>query len=186
MELELKHLAPYLPYGLRVKTEDGMFKVIGWVDDIGICLDTMYYGANAISTYKPILRPLSDLTKEIEHIGERFVPIKELHCMANDQTMFVSKRKRLYNSDLIIYSDGDFSKTSAVKGRETLDYFKIMIESIGGGIEGMLYESYTSTNNFEQRFGLNQIELLNKLLEWNFDVYGLIGAGLAIDINTLK
>lgn len=28
--------------------------------------------------YKPILRPLSDLTKEIEHKGERFVPIDRI------------------------------------------------------------------------------------------------------------
>lgn len=36
----------------------------GWYGDIYDC--------------KPILRPLSDLTKEIEHKGERFVPIKEI------------------------------------------------------------------------------------------------------------
>ena len=28
--------------------------------------------------YKPILRPLSDLTKEIEHKGEKFVPIEKI------------------------------------------------------------------------------------------------------------
>ena len=28
--------------------------------------------------YKPILHPLSDLTKPIEHKGEKFVPIKEI------------------------------------------------------------------------------------------------------------
>ncbi len=30
--------------------------------------------------FKPILHPLSDLTKEIEHGGEKFVPIKNFHC----------------------------------------------------------------------------------------------------------
>lgn len=73
--LTLEHLAPYLPYGVEVKTEDGIFKVVGWVDDIGICLDTIFYGANAIPEYKLILRPLSDLTKEIEHHGKRFIPL---------------------------------------------------------------------------------------------------------------
>ena len=28
--------------------------------------------------YKPILHPLSDLTKEIEHKGEKFIPIKKI------------------------------------------------------------------------------------------------------------
>ena len=68
MKLELKHLAPYLPYGLKVKTEDGIFKVVGWVDGVGICLDTIFYGANAIPTYKLILRPLSSLTDRINPI----------------------------------------------------------------------------------------------------------------------
>ena len=31
----------------------------------------------------------------------------------------------------------------------------------------------------------NQLELFQKLLEWHFDVFGLIEQGLAIDINTL-
>ena len=34
--------------------------------------------------YKPILRPLSDLTKEIEHNGERFMPIDELNNICDD------------------------------------------------------------------------------------------------------
>ena len=29
--------------------------------------------------FKPLLRPLSDLTKEIEHNGEKFVPLKEIN-----------------------------------------------------------------------------------------------------------
>ena len=34
--------------------------------------------AYGIVTCKPLLRPLSSLTEEIEHNGERFVPIEEL------------------------------------------------------------------------------------------------------------
>ena len=77
MKLELKHLAPYLPYGL---------KLIGDIDnnpidkydistDGWLCYITNNGGGKGrISGYKPILRPLSDLTKEIEINGNKFVP----------------------------------------------------------------------------------------------------------------
>lgn len=80
--LTLEHLSAYFPYGLRMIfegkggreitlssiTEQGKYGVVisggtgpMWLNSCG---------------FKPILRPLSDLTKEIEHKGERFVPIE--------------------------------------------------------------------------------------------------------------
>lgn len=77
MKLELKHLALYLPYGLKIKVVNGFYKY-----DIMTLCDKGGLSNVAISTviddyeeFKPILRPLSDLTKEIEHNGEKFVPI---------------------------------------------------------------------------------------------------------------
>ena len=77
MKLELKHLAPYLPYGLKVFVEDGINaveEVLGmWQHScITEVEDTDF------ELLKPILRPLSDLTKEIEHNGEKFVPIQKI------------------------------------------------------------------------------------------------------------
>jgi hypothetical protein len=51
MKLELKHLAPYLPYGLKVIDSDGNI-------DIVTCIDIEEIDGYKI---KPILRPLSDL-----------------------------------------------------------------------------------------------------------------------------
>jgi len=77
MKLELKHLAGYLPYGLKF---DG--KRNGWVSFDGniktlcpIDLDGRW------EIIKPILRPLSDLTKEIEVNGEKFVPSQEYNYL---------------------------------------------------------------------------------------------------------
>ena len=75
MQLELKHLAPYLPYGLKwVKNKDASFPNDVWemrqihVDDKGLIygdavdnIDDDRYPYN-IDYSKPILRPLSDLT----------------------------------------------------------------------------------------------------------------------------
>lgn len=81
MNLELKHLAPYLPYGLKVgwnnifhemislKSNERCQLVDNFTDEI--------YGIKLVHI-KPILRPLSDLIKEIEHNGERFVPLEKL------------------------------------------------------------------------------------------------------------
>jgi hypothetical protein len=67
MKLELKHLAPYLPYELKYKFNN-----------------TIYYYQHCSTrefdyeNSRPILRPLSDLQKEIEVNGEKFVPQKKM------------------------------------------------------------------------------------------------------------
>jgi hypothetical protein len=77
MKLELKHLAPYLPYGLKCEILDykcdyvgekyGTIKGYYYIGD-GVYYtfksDRDYAGKNT-NNFKPILRPLSDLTKEI-------------------------------------------------------------------------------------------------------------------------
>ena len=66
MKLELHHLAPYLPYGLKGKDHNGEEMRFTPILLAHIQADRM--------GFTPILRPLSDLTKEIEHNGEKFVP----------------------------------------------------------------------------------------------------------------
>ena len=83
MNLELKHLAPYLPYGLKINLTRSCFERTN-IDFMGttiaynsatkehyIIKNAVTYGMEHI---KPILRPLSDLVKEIEVNGKRFVP----------------------------------------------------------------------------------------------------------------
>ena len=65
MNLELKHLASYLEHGLKVKNHVNNITELT-VGNLGHYLELQV---------KPILRPLSDLTKGIEHNGEKFVPL---------------------------------------------------------------------------------------------------------------
>ncbi len=86
-KLEFKHIAPYLPYGLEVKTEyydmivdikgveDDYFRVGTNYSDKGGEFDLLSMNSG---DSKIILRPLSDLTEEIEHNGEKFVPLNLL------------------------------------------------------------------------------------------------------------
>ena len=83
-QLEFKHVAPYLPYGLKgVSKADnyGIENVIGYQFFGDKCevitnIDNLY-----IVEFMPILRNISDLTKEIEHNGERFVPVERIKCL---------------------------------------------------------------------------------------------------------
>lgn len=70
MKLELKHLAGYLPYGLKYKDIPKGFDGIRELD-----IQTFNW---CLENGKPILHPLSDLTKEIEINGEKFVPVVEI------------------------------------------------------------------------------------------------------------
>jgi hypothetical protein len=136
MKLEIKHLAPYFPYGLKLNLTRPLFKCNNvsiikcdfryskTTKEQYLCLDNVTYGYHDII---PILRPLSDLTKEIEHNGEKFVPIEYL-----------------YNNYTPI--------TKSVKG---------------------MYMDLQSP--LDHRF-----DVVQKLIEWHFDVFGLIEAGLAV------
>ena len=106
-KLELRHLAGYLPYGLRLRTiikpafrnRDNIVEFTTWnLNDISLPLTKRY----SMKECKPILRPLSDLTKEIEHNGRNFIPIREIYRLqewdwdeSDDETI------------LEIYSDED-------------------------------------------------------------------------------
>lgn len=81
--LTIKELAPYLPYKLQWVFEgsDDVHEVVGLdITDFGVHIISPYgdSGRCSVKDGKPILRPLSYLTEEIEHNGERFVPVDVL------------------------------------------------------------------------------------------------------------
>lgn len=156
MKLELKHLSGYLPYELKgvesvngvihtleeLRFKKGFYYPIIWRSD----QDTTKSRVDC----KPVLRPLSDLTKEIEVNGEEFVPIRHI---------FYDYRKGL---------ELCFNFRNGVLCEFWLDY------------KGEPHGNKT----YIQESNVTFIEW-QKLLEWHFDIYGLIEKGLAIDINKL-
>lgn len=88
-ELELKYLAPYLPYKLRVADKDShsLITMVASIEGTEVHIANSNWSNNlneltiggVIEAGKlPILRPLSDLTKEIEHNGDKFVPLEAI------------------------------------------------------------------------------------------------------------
>lgn len=131
-KLTIEHLSCYLPYGLRVKhlkhkrNYNGLeYGILNGLYPL-CATDGIYWqyttynnstGQN-IEDCMPCLRQFSDLAREIEHNGERFVP----------------RHKFIGNP---------------------LDY-------------KILHNSYS---------------VVQQLLKWHFDVFGLIDKGLALNIN---
>ena len=175
MKLKLKHLAPYLPYGLKGYFYD-KFDIVTEIDACYNIISSLNNGNILIKGFKPILRPLSDLTKEIEVNGERFIPIMNL-CDLERKSVYWSSdgRKRLVKCEIF--------EQQVVKhdGYDTFWAF-------GFHQDGFFYGYETDLKDDDNSGMMNitkQFELFQKLFEWHFDVFGLIDAGLAIDINTI-
>lgn len=127
MKLELKHLAPYLPYDLKILHSVKEINTMKAITDI--CIHTeLGHTLNfyRFIEFKPILRPLSDLLKTIEVNNQKFMPARKLG---------------FYQTDV------DFI--------------------------------------FINQIVLIQFRFVQKLIEWHFDIFGLIEKGLAVDINNL-
>lgn len=131
-KLTLKDLAPYLPFGLKCIVGKEKVLLVGldsiteyWI--IWKKLASSNQGCSYPSkNFKPILHPLSDLTRQIEHNGEKFTPDWKLQHIGD----------KMY--------------------------------------EGFPYEVLKGRYCDVQ-----------KLLEWHFDIFGLIDKDLARDVNTL-
>lgn len=113
MKLKPEHLIPYLFYKLEVKYLNFLTTKYATAYLTGISkgdgIETTYKrkrdgcagdyigweGHNNVTDleFKPILRPLSDLTNEIEHNGEKFVPANK-HNGLTFEMEYVAKGKR--------------------------------------------------------------------------------------------
>lgn len=157
-ELKIEHLSVYLPYGLKLQ-----YIVRGKVEKIGtmktiihnedethptkISID--YNDAEHIWMFKPILRPMSDMHKEL------FI----------DGTFGFIPEKRIVNE----YINTCYWGTNEIgTGILNKDGKIVDLCFIGGEIVGecpfLIYKS---------------------LIEWHFDVFGLIEKGLAVDNTNL-
>lgn len=108
-KLELKHLAPYLPYGLKYcrvhQSPIDLTEKIEFVGEASTKGDEHNINNNLLCEYLymkylPILHPLSDLTKEIEVNGEKFVPNKKIQWLFEeyfDYSEYILNGKLCFN-----------------------------------------------------------------------------------------
>lgn len=155
--LELKDIACYFPYDLKVQNKEYKIgKVIG-IDSTNIVKVEyrQFTFSETIFDIKPILHPMSDLYQEINGV----IPILELAEIAFPKKKFLLSRTGCW------CGAEKFMFDKAVKA------FRTLHES-----GGALYKGDEI---------INQLDLFNYLFSHHFDVYNLIGQGLAIDINQM-
>jgi hypothetical protein len=152
--MKLQYLAAYLPYNL-------MCKVDGYINPLPMISaydeDQNEYGCGAAlqeksgndfgfspDEFKPILRPLSDLFKEIEIKGDKFIPVELLDSESYP-----------------------------------VDYFDVEMNFYE------YLENWVDSKEKSHHIQFIPFGFIQQLLEWHFDVFGLIEKGLAVDINSL-
>ena len=174
MTLELKHLVGYLPYGLKCRVKgyddfevDGVSLATKKISQSD-CLDSYDLELTfKVSECKPILRPLSDLTKEIDGVVH-LVELAEIQCECDIlDYKLQSKVIGGISTFGINYINDDYG--SMVFGYDTFNGFGLHIKPMND----ILFVS-------------NQLKLYEYLFKNHFDVYGLIEKGLAIDVNTIE
>lgn len=155
-----EYMAMSLPYDLQVVNEKRVRKTYAAVH-------YSYEFEPDFEKFTPILHPLSDLTKEIEHKGERFVPIVELAKIAEGLDIKVLDYKQKSSAFGVKYISEE--------GIECVFAFDQ---------EGQAF-SVHSINDRLFDICIYQLQLFLQLLKWHFDIADLISKGEAIDVNTL-
>lgn len=110
MELTIKELAAYLPYGLKIINGWGDIKNLNYTH-----LDDENNGI--ILQIKPILYPLDFLTKEITHNGEVFVPIEKMQWLGFNFSFL--------DSQIFSYKEWDYEVVQQLLEWK-LDVFKLI------------------------------------------------------------
>lgn len=160
-ELTLTDIAGYLAYPLLGQHPTG---AICWID-----VEFMSRLGLSLAGYKPVLRPMSDLCKEITdkdyNGGKPFVPIVELANLLGES--------KIYQWEL--HSDGRCAFSP-----EAMDYFR-WLEEEKSFIHSLSYCEFSTGYVI-----FNQHEMYDLLHRLHFDYRGLTPAGLAVSVHDLK
>ncbi len=156
-QLTIEQLKWYLGTGIKIEgTLTGNIYDLKSLSDSGRC--EIYHqlndekGWSDLPHLSPILNPLSMITEEIEHNGERFIPLGKLHylyCL----TPTGRRSKRQYE----VITEIGYTGTVAANAQ--------FIDGV------MIYHDMNRTD----------FRIVKKLISWHFDIFGLIDEGLAID-----
>ena len=183
-KLTVGNLAPYLEHGLKFQgnefTDGEPFELYKlWMGNIhgkGPTATLHCYAADESETIylnssleqpKPILRPLSDLTKPITVKGEELVPLERIFAMWYD------------NIPNTVYK---ISKTGFEYSFSHWQYDRYEIR-----IEFQEFVLRHNTYDGSELLESNAVEytIYDQLNKWHFDTQNLIEANLAVNVNDL-
>jgi len=160
-KLELKHLAPYLPFKLNLYWNTVEDNQEMWTQNIDKVLEFVNREKSQNKRWFPILNPLSNLSQNRDLI----ISLTKLICDIHNDDM--DEHFTIKDSGLIQVNTGwDI-------------VFKILYK--GSEISFQKYDTW----NHCYKPTINTLKAFNLLFKNHYDVFGLIPKGLAIDKNTL-
>lgn len=169
MKLESKHILNYLNHVLEGDFL-GKRDIVTEYDFKHNIISSMNNGSVELKDFVPYLLPLSYLTKEIEHNGERFVPAVEL-------IKLISPYGVEFNiSEARVSDDKDAIYVDVTNNYDSLD-------AVLRNVLRMPIQERKSFNKYYIEH--TKWVQIQKLFEWKFDIHGLIPNNLAIEINTI-
>lgn len=169
MKLEINHLAPYLPYGLKVFNTDDDKDIIYQLTELNVStdlckinmVDKNYVFAESIHSIKPLLLPMSSLYTEME-----------------DGTVHIVELAKLAFPCIVWEHEYKSAVSSNINGIAKKKFRFINTERTVG---------FDCINDASQRdFIPNQFDLFTYLFSHHFDVWNLIPQNLAIDKTKIK
>jgi hypothetical protein len=170
MNLELKHLAPYFANKLHLLDDSNTHCILTTLHLD--CVDVEYsYNVGSYEMpfkgIKPILRPLSQLTETIEHNGEKFVPMVELAKVQYPVSFEIIENECVGRLSIGVVLEFFI--------QDEIPFYKEFHNNIFGQTKDNDFDDMTLAN-------ITPSEIRGKLLEWHFDVFGLIENNLAIAV----
>ena len=168
MKLELKHLAPYLPYGLMASASNYDLNINGFIGEI--CswecsnsefriwnVDELHSELVSIGSIKPILRPLTSMKwEEARELMSIVIDDDVISCIDIEASALENKVEII---SCTLYGE-----------------YKIVIDNYDSDIKAY-YEYY----NGQIDSYLVTYQAFQCLFKNHFDIFGLIEAGLAVE-----
>ncbi len=176
-KIELSELKYYLGAGLMVDVVT-MFSEGGTLNEtVELTTSEIYNHTVCDRPLTPHVYPLSMLTEEITVDGEKFVPIVELSKLIS-QASFSEKYidNWIYNKEqnvaTLVYKGMHHPNSEIIRN----NFFDIDTDTVNFSIG-----SFDSENNTEFFDSGCQLQMFQKLFDWNLDVFNWLDQGLAID-----
>lgn len=183
--LTLEHIAPYLPYGLHIIHPDIDGEQIQLImDPAGSSRDTLSIDDVLKYDCKPILRPMSDLTRPIKIDGKEVVPLMEIGKMIEPEYKHLdtdNEGNYLIGKDMHISCGCPYDCNCGSNAQSYILFY----DSERKNFYSTVYID-ANPDNVVGEDTHESYEAIKWLYKHKFDIDGLIESGLAIDANTLE
>lgn len=197
--MKLQEIVGYLPYGLKGFADNKKIDIIG-INTLDACYTVGHNTDCGYTSYsikmsdcKPILRPLSDMTKSITvkgyNDGKPFVPIIKLFEMYPKMKSIKDHKKYIEYAKTKDSETGYYLELDLIDRDEEIYWFGYNKElqsfdkstCLGIVRKNKVRKNCIPTRN--QLNDMNHLKLYEMLYRWHFDIYGLIDNFEAVEIN---